>query len=48
MGRSWAGYPPNLVNVAASRVQEALYVIGNRALWQKHGCFETVSRRLVS
>jgi superfamily I DNA and/or RNA helicase len=46
--RSWAGYPPNLVNVAVSRAQEALYVIGNRVLWQKHGCFDTVSRRLVN
>jgi superfamily I DNA and/or RNA helicase len=46
--RSWASYPPNLVNVAVSRAQEALYVIGNRALWQKHGCFGVVSRRLAS
>jgi superfamily I DNA and/or RNA helicase len=45
--RSWAGTPPNLVNVAVSRAKEALYVIGNRALWQKHGHFGVLSRRLA-
>src|SRR5262249_45588593 len=43
--RSWAGIPPNLVNVVAGRALEAFYVIGNRALLQKHGRFGVVSRR---
>jgi hypothetical protein len=44
--RNWAGYPPNLANVAVSRAKEALYVVGNRELWRMHGSFRTVNDRL--
>lgn len=41
--RGWAGGLPNLLNVAVSRVQEVLYVIGNRDLWKKAGVFSELS-----
>ncbi len=44
--RNWAGYPPNLVNVAASRAKRALYVVGNHELWRGHGAFRTLAARL--
>ena len=44
--RNWAGYPPNLANVAVTRAKEVLYVVGNRDLWQLHGSFRIVSERL--
>ena len=46
--RSWAGYPPNIVNVAVTRAKRRLYVVGNRQLWQTHGAFKTLSARLPS
>ena len=33
--RGWAGGRPNLLNVAATRAKEALYVVGNRSLWKR-------------
>lgn len=44
--RSWAGRTPNLLNVAVSRAQEALYVIGNRQLWEGAGVFSELASRL--
>lgn len=37
--RNWAGGRPNLVNVAVTRAQTSLYVIGNRELWKPAGVF---------
>lgn len=44
--RNWAGWPPNLLNVAVTRAQEALYVIGNRQLWREAGCFADLDKAL--
>ena len=44
--RNWAGGRPNLLNVAVSRAQEALYVVGNRDLWCRAGVFSELSARL--
>jgi superfamily I DNA and/or RNA helicase len=44
--RNWAGYPPNLANVAVSRAKEVLYVVGNRELWSTHGSFRAVNDSL--
>ncbi|HET8772664.1 MAG TPA: AAA domain-containing protein [Thermoanaerobaculia bacterium] len=46
--RNWAGGQPNLLNVAATRAKEVLYVIGNRRLWREAGLFATLDRRLPS
>lgn len=37
--RTWAGRTPNLLNVAATRARRALYLVGNRDLWQGAGVF---------
>ncbi len=42
--RNWAGWPPNLLNVAVTRAQEALYVIGNRQQWRQAGAFAHLDR----
>jgi AAA domain len=44
--RHWAGERPNLLNVAASRAKEALYVIGNRALWRSAGHFDELDAQM--
>ncbi|MCB0325259.1 MAG: hypothetical protein KDD69_16870, partial [Bdellovibrionales bacterium] len=44
--RGWAGGRPNLLNVAVSRAQEVLYVVGNRELWRSAGVFSELSKRL--
>jgi hypothetical protein len=44
--RSWAGWPPNIVNVAVTRAKRTLYIVGNRPHWQTHGAFKTLSARL--
>lgn len=41
--RDWAGKTPNLLNVAATRAKETLYVVGNRGLWQRAGLFRELS-----
>jgi hypothetical protein len=40
--RGWAGGRPNLLNVAVTRAQAALYVIGNRDLWKTAGVFQSL------
>ncbi|MGX1499842.1 hypothetical protein ACSSV1_004902 [Labrenzia sp. MBR-25] len=44
--RAWAGGRPNLVNVAVTRAQTSLYVIGNRNLWKTAGVFATLDKYL--
>jgi hypothetical protein len=44
--RGWAGWPPNLLNVAVTRAKERLYIIGNRQLWREAGLFRELDARL--
>ena len=44
--RLWAGGRPNILNVAASRAKEAIYVVGNRQLWREAGFFQELDKRL--
>lgn len=44
--RNWAGGRPNILNVAVTRAKEALYVVGNRSLWQSSGVFQTLHARI--
>ncbi|RVD64068.1 hypothetical protein EN750_14430 [Mesorhizobium sp. M7A.F.Ca.ET.027.03.2.1] len=44
--RGWAGGRPNLLNVAVTRAKEAVYVIGNRALWKSAGVFQSLDEFL--
>ena len=44
--RNWAGGIPNLANVAVTRAQTSLYVIGNRDLWKTAGVFAALDRYL--
>lgn len=44
--RNWAGGRPNLLNVAVTRAKEALYVVGNRELWQSAGAFGVLANSL--
>jgi hypothetical protein len=44
--RNWAGGRPNLVNVAVTRAQASIYVIGNRGLWKSAGVFALLDRFL--
>lgn len=46
--RGWAGGQPNLLNVAITRAQERLYVIGNRRVWREAGVFAELDRWLGS
>ena len=45
--RNWAGYNPNLLNVAITRAQEVLYVVGNKEHWKQAGCFQYLSDALT-
>lgn len=44
--RTWAGMSPNLLNVAVTRAQQRLYVIGNRRHWSRAGLFSHLAARL--
>jgi superfamily I DNA and/or RNA helicase len=44
--REWAGKTANLLNVAVTRANQVIYVIGNRELWQDAGFFGELSDRL--
>jgi AAA domain len=44
--RGWAGGRPNLLNVAVTRAKEALYVVGNRQLWEQAGVFRELANAL--
>jgi hypothetical protein len=42
----WAGASPNILNVAVTRAQLRLYVVGSRAAWRTAGYFRELDRRL--
>jgi superfamily I DNA and/or RNA helicase len=44
--RRWAGGAPNLLNVAVSRAQEVIYVVGNQNLWREAGNFRALDHFL--
>lgn len=44
--RRWAGYPPNLLNVAVTRAKRRLYVIGKREAWKDAGAFSHLAQML--
>lgn len=45
--KQWASEAPNLLNVAASRSKQLLYIIGNREEWSKYPYFEEASAALA-
>lgn len=42
----WAGDQPHLINVAVSRAQHRLYVIGEHESWSEAGYFKTLSEQV--
>jgi superfamily I DNA and/or RNA helicase len=44
--RGWAGKEPNIVNVAVSRAQQNLYVVGSYGAWSRTGFFREIARDL--
>jgi superfamily I DNA and/or RNA helicase len=45
--RAWAGGTPNLLNVAATRAKENLYVIGSHAAWHDVGHFRQLALKVL-
>jgi hypothetical protein len=46
--RDWAASKPNLLNVAVSRAQKRLYVIGDRTSWARRPYFKTAVAQLAN
>jgi len=46
--RKWAGSSPNILNVAVTRAKEAIYVIGDKTLWNSAGLFSELALRLAT
>jgi AAA domain len=44
--RNWVAASPNMLNVAITRAQKRLYVIGNRKVWSKHTYFSYLAKEL--
>ncbi len=44
--RNWVASSPNMLNVAITRAQKRLYVIGNRKVWERHAYFDYLARQL--
>jgi hypothetical protein len=44
--RGWAGGTPNILNVAATRARQALYIIGHYDRWADVGVFATAARMM--
>ena len=44
--RNWVASSPNMLNVAITRAQNRLYVIGNRRAWSKHAYFSYLAKEL--
>lgn len=42
----WASAKPNLLNVALTRAQDRIYVIGDHSLWSKQAYFEDLARNI--
>jgi AAA domain len=44
--RNWVASSPNMLNVAITRAQKRLYVIGNRKVWSRHTLFGYMAKEL--
>ena len=44
--RNWVASSPNMLNVAITRAQKRLYVIGNRRVWSRHMFFGYLAKQL--
>jgi hypothetical protein len=44
--RSWAAGSVNLLNVAVTRAEENIYVVGNRSVWKEMGTFRHLAQRV--
>ncbi len=44
--REWVGSTPNILNVAATRAKQRLYIVGNYSVWSGVGVFQEAARLL--